>query len=392
MFTGLYKGWPSKPVNHLVTRFEGISNEEHGFTLKNSINSHVWDEISLRASAWAVLTQECNFYPADLVSASSFANTAPAGGLVVDYYSLYEKYLDNLNSITGQHVLLGEFLAEPGLIADAVMAVLRPKQAVKRFIEWGSASSIRRRNYSLAKAIRYYGKETASRHLEYIFGVKPLVQDLRNIWSFNRKAEKSLNFLMRNRGRYVLVGAQDKLVSPAGALPSPGSYYYVEAIKGYEDTTLTANMGAQGRVRTDLNRVSMWRAYSDYFGLGRVLDVAWELVPYSFVVDWFTNCGTKVHSLGRRNDPVFTEVKNFSVSTKLRTSVGVYVPEQHWRYMLAGENPISPTTLRKLLSYYSTVYHRDVSFRSADALQISFSKLGLWHLITSGSLIVQKIT
>jgi hypothetical protein len=325
------------------------------------------------------------------MSASGYYNTAPTGNIVVDYYSLYEKYLDSLNSITGQHVLLGEFLAEPGLIADAIMAVLRPKQAVKRFIEWGSASSIRRRNYTLAKAIKYYGKETASRHLEYIFGVKPLIQDLRNIWAFNRKAENSLGFLMRNRGKYVLVGAQDKYVSPAGALPSIGSFTFVEAVKAYLDTTLTANMGAQGRVRTDLNRVSMWRAYSDYFGLGRVLDVAWELVPYSFVVDWFTNCGTKVHSLGRRNDPVFTELKNFSVSTKLSSGIGIYIPELTWRYILSGHNPEVPSTLRKLMSYKTSIYHRDVSFRSADALEISFSKLGLWHLITSGSLITQKI-
>lgn len=68
------------------------------------------------------------------------------------------------------------------------------------------------------------------------------------------------------------------------------------------------------KARVELND-SYWKSTLAQHGLTNPLSIAWEVLPYSFVVDWWINAGSVLESLD--NSLIFTSLSGFT-STRLR--------------------------------------------------------------------------
>lgn len=75
------------------------------------------------------------------------------------------------------------------------------------------------------------------------------------------------------------------------------------------------------KLQADLVITNPNLAMISQFGLANPLAIAWELVPFSFVLDWFVNVGDYLSSL---TDFVGVELKNASTTT-FTTYAGTYI-------------------------------------------------------------------
>lgn len=134
--------------------------------------------------------------------------------------------------------------------------------------------------------------------LQYRYGIRPLIYDIRNI---ARAVERRLSPRLTCRGY-------------ASGNKSLNRYSWAELddheIRGTTHTAIStvSRAGTLCSVDTDLANISAVR-----LGADRILTTAWDLVPYSFMVDWFLDIsslvGTWQPSIGlkRLGDWVTTE-------------------------------------------------------------------------------------
>jgi hypothetical protein len=130
-----------------------------------------------------------------------------------------------------------------------------------------------------------------SQHLNYNFGWRPFVNDVKNVFrsldTFDSRLEKFLSSQDTDLRRRAASPGEESTVTTV----LDNGYGY--AIRFTGNYTVTANSTfdyrytlpeyGKGELRT--------RAYLDSLGLNITPGVIWEVVPWSFVVDWFTDVG-----------------------------------------------------------------------------------------------------
>lgn len=188
-----------------------------------------------------------------------------------------------LNKISDQKINLGENLATFGQtlrmftsrsgILLAAMQVIRRKKEFRHLL-----------NLSLAD-LRKKGplNKTAELYLEYVYGLKPLMND---VYTAHELLKNAAGKTLLLHGR----GASQRTSSVKGnARPFTGTNVYF------------MGASADAKVRCDLwaridPSAKGIRALNQ-FGLANPLALAWELVGYSFVVDWFLPVGPVLNAL-----------------------------------------------------------------------------------------------
>lgn len=147
----------------------------------------------------------------------------------------------------------------------------------------GFAGALRKGNFSKAATVLGIGKpkgvsrskQFADNFLEYHFGWEPAVQDI----GASLKVLTGTDFGTRRiRG----VGRSTPTVTGY----DPGRFGRWTAT-----WQCTTKMGALARITNESSFLA------NQMGLLNPLSVAWELVPYSFVADWFGNIGQVINSL-----------------------------------------------------------------------------------------------
>lgn len=145
-------------------------------------------------------------------------------------------------------------------------------------------------------------KQIAGSHLAYSFGLAPLISDFRSLFSIRGKVEKRIKQLKDRNGGAVRV-------SKATSITTASSAY--AAIYGWSDDTHFTENGkwsctSQGFVSARVNgffsgnseaQAKMW---ASALGLSTPLQTIWELIPFSFVVDWFIPVGNTFQTLERK--------------------------------------------------------------------------------------------
>lgn len=125
-------------------------------------------------------------------------------------------------------------------------------------------------------------KSFANRFLAYKFGVLPFLGDLKKLLSGHRSIEDHMRFINSKYHQTIKVSRN------CGNLTgrSYGSFQW------YGDVTTHAKLRVV-RVYDAHDRIMQ---YLDYYGASLV-DVLWEILPYSFIVDWFFDMGQILHHL-----------------------------------------------------------------------------------------------
>lgn len=130
-----------------------------------------------------------------------------------------------------------------------------------------------------------FSKILSSTWLEYSYGILPFLADIQDIREyFEKKRIVELEVLRRQAASNV----REESIPPQNGEAS--GYYF--------KTTLTAKAYSMKRVTTHIYyKYNKWAEnYLQLTSFGvnpfQLVDVAWAIVPYSFVVDWFIDIGS----------------------------------------------------------------------------------------------------
>jgi len=332
---------------------------------------------------------------------------------IPDWISLRDEFDEGLKSLIPANFFSGEAFAEGSIYLDAIRLVLSPKKTITSLIKdvlkrgnhrlrLGELNTYYKKlfsnktflqsesSYTLARdlgILKHGVRETASAHLNFKFGVVPAITDLRSTIAAHSKVQSRLDFLNRHRGQYVPIRAKRTL--PATFTPSTFTSPFLDFGSVYRKAYTIATIFGMGRIRSDINEASRWRAYSEYFGLNKVVGTAWELIPFSFVVDWFTNSQERINSLTRipLGESPFMNLVSIGSSVK---NVGSYDYVCNSGYDLTnGWSQMEPDSQFPCFSYEITDYTRDPFVPDTSGF-VDLSSLGLFQAVTGGELLIQK--
>lgn len=360
----------------------------------------------------------CARYGADFVKDSILDNLPRShnGSITfasVEWSSLLDQFDESCKALIPSNFFAGEAFAEGGIYLDAIRLVLNPTKAISGFIKNVRERGLHRKR--LGDIDRYYKRlfsrkawlvsdeasqtardigltrfalrEGIDRHLTYKFGVVPAIHDVRSAISSHSDVEKRLLYLNSRRGRYVPIRVKKGF--PASFTPGSESSPYLTFVSVLKDAYTVARIFGQGRIRTDINEASRWRAYAEYFGLNKVVGTAWELIPFSFIGDWFTNSQEAINSLTRipLGESPFMNVTSVGHSLK---NVALYDYQVIPGYdTVIGYPNMEPSSPFPCFSYAVTDYTRTPGFPDTSWFADP-SNFGLFHAITGGELLIQK--
>lgn len=157
----------------------------------------------------------------------------------------------------------------------------------------GLANSVRKLK-KFAKKKELYAKHLASSYLSFTFGVAPLADDI-------AAAAYAVTDLAERSGRIKSISAigssselfEDKVVSN----PYCGSFATQR-----RTTTIESVVKYRGKVGLDFS-IPGDIAAAFGFSAPDIIPAVWEAVPFSFLIDYFTNVGDVLASVGQRSAP-----------------------------------------------------------------------------------------
>jgi hypothetical protein len=227
--------------------------------------------------------------------------SSPLGSWNVNYYPQVPQSMRNeavtkaLLKIADQKVNLGENLATlgqtirllagvTGTLAKSLQAAYRDK-SLRPYLT-RSIADLRRDGVS---------KVIAGKYLEYVYGWKPLMQDVYNLYELAGTGfGKTLTLHAQASSRQQ---AQNGVVS----YHNISDYSYTNQMLVTEKTRVTCHLWA----RLDPEWQGA-RAFNQ-LGLLNPVSLAWELVPWSFVVDWILPIGSVLAALSAPAGLIFID-------------------------------------------------------------------------------------
>lgn len=329
-----------------------------------------------------------------------------------DWFALQSEFNEALDNLVPNSFFAGESIVEGGIFIDALRLVLNPKKALIGFFTDVKERHLRRK--TLAELDHYYRKlfvknnllrsdvlslgqrfgiplsvlkEGVNADLLYKFGVKPAIGDIRRTLSAHASVEQRLLHLNRYRGQYIPIRVKKTTSKEVFDYAPPGAV--VDVTRHLREKSCVSSIFGMGRVRTDINEASKFRAYAEYFGLNKIVGTAWELIPFSFVVDWFTNAQERINDLTRirlGEGPFMNLVALGSSVKKVLTYEALLSPgfDLTYRYDLLGDSQF-PLFRCEISDYVRTPSIPDTSG------VVDMSTLGLFHGVTGLELLVQRL-
>lgn len=366
--------WRNGQVTLRYTRSQGIYNKYLVITYASpaALYRH---RFGMGPTTWAYLL---NGAPTSNSAGEHYAT---------DWYALADQLQEKLEQIIPQGMQLGETLIEHEIFVDLFKMLINPTNALRNILKYSKLIG----NTPLAR-LRQMAKRLAGTYLGYQFGVKPALDDVRKIVDASYEIQKRLYYLRANQGKFIPVRARLQQASPTTDPPefvfNPGVSSKVRKI--FSERTTIGSMSCWARVREDLNLTDNWNAATQYFGLNKVLGLAWELVPFSFVVDWFTNVQERINTFTRiRTKPPFTEVNRMGYSQAETTLYDVqflngFNPSLSGWIPVGNQKPFTLCTVRKRR------YIRSLQQPGENKL-FDFSNLGFYQFVTGAALFIQRL-
>lgn len=142
----------------------------------------------------------------------------------------------------------------------------------------GSVFSVKGRQHQERVVRNVKANDIGGAWLEYWFGYAPLMGDIHN----------SIQLLSRPTQRTIWVsaraGAQAPVTKTTGTIASGLVDKVVLKYKRNVEMGLWADL------------INPWTSQLELHGVANPVSVAWELIPFSFLVDWFANVGDVINS------------------------------------------------------------------------------------------------
>lgn len=143
-------------------------------------------------------------------------------------------------------------------------------------------------------------KRGANAHLSYSFGIEPLVKDAVSLYESLTSLEKKVAWLRKSQGKVIPVRYKTDVTD---LIPECGKTH----TQSKEHTLYRKQRGFSGEykayalVQYDVSSLSdlelKLRTVTRALGLDNPLSTAWELLPFSFLVDWVFSVGDFIGQL-----------------------------------------------------------------------------------------------
>lgn len=242
--------------------------------------------------------------------AGGFTTPCPELGNMVEVHNkAYARFVNKVSTGLNLGVSLAELGQTRALIGSLLNGLRKPVVVL--------ASAFNRYAKKTGKPKSWIAKNVALRDipgawLAFHFGVEPLVNDLYSAFDA---------YLLKNPDMFYSSSSKGKWNVAVG--PKPSTYDYYDTRYEFDAVARLA-----GSVRfKESNMASLANV-----GLINPLSIAWELIPYSFVVDWFYPVGRLIDSM---TDLYHVEVTDcyqswlLKCKSKYRYADGIYANQ--WR-------------------------------------------------------------
>lgn len=141
---------------------------------------------------------------------------------------------------------------------------------------------------------RYTLKELANMHLELVFGLQPLVRDTIDFFSIRQEIKRKMDRLYQ-MGQYEEIRTRTSSSYTIDHTGLPG-YYMRTGLPVTANVSISVSSTGclTAFCSRDLmdERSAFIRLLIGRLGLNNPALITWELIPFSFVVDWFLPVGT----------------------------------------------------------------------------------------------------
>lgn len=221
----------------------------------------------------------------------------PGGELSIDYVNNLSNRARS--SFRGQHVNLAMMMAEyrqtASLFATNVDRLVKAAAAIRRVTNVSQAAAgllqkaLKSNSVTPGQYKRRYNKiskQAAKAHLEIVYGVIPLMSDLSDALAELRKGPNAAfeRISAKETKRVKLTGSG---IYQNNFSDCPDKNVYLERTVTKYVTLYAEAVITNGSLLATLGN----------YGLTNPAALAWELIPFSFVVDWHINVGDVLASL-----------------------------------------------------------------------------------------------
>jgi hypothetical protein len=239
-----------------------------------------------------------------------------------------------------------------------------------------------------SKTIKDLVHAGASSQLEYIYGWRSLYNDIVALITLHHRVKTHINNLRAMTG--VEQRMSTRQVDGSGAWPwRQRSYQGCKIEFRISRIERVAVFSAHYVLDEAVNHITAFEHYMDALGVKNVAEAVWDLVPYSFVVDWFIN----FNKILRRDPTVQVREKLTHVGYSVKTSYyGEFKSSFSGNNFWNGVNPsgdTSPAEGAERLIYQS--YTRTRGFPPSTLTAGWFGSLSQQELANGAALILQRI-
>jgi len=205
-------------------------------------------------------------------------------------------------------------------------------------------------------------------YLNVVFGIQPIVSELKDYHSSWLNAEKLLDQLEKDSGKWIRRGFTFDPVRTSEVYTSD---IFPTMVHG--QTPYAINVDSSARTKREIYETKIWfrGAFTyhlpksgwrrkleelDYlYGVKPGVDTAWELMPWSWLVDWYSNVGDVLHNVNAFTADGLVMPYGYIMMTQTRTI--------SWDYTLHYKNSVgvNQTALQMCAVKYTTMQRRQAN-------------------------------
>lgn len=225
-------------------------------------------------------------------------------------------------------VFVGELRDFPGMLKQACRALLAPWRIIRRT----GPNPLGR---GLASVASRGGKTAAEAFLAYVFGWAPFVRDLQRCYQTSVQIDRILNEIIQNNGKVRRRGGWLKRNDNTQILSDSQTWSSCSPVLGTSFYSCQPRLRVVQRDETLIWFRGAFRYYIDpkkfgskwwnfntkrlIYGLTLNAETAWNLLPWSWMADWFANIGDNIASLDNGWADMLTAKYAYVMGTRRRT-------------------------------------------------------------------------
>lgn len=191
------------------------------------------------------------------------------------------------------------------------------------------------------------GKKAGSEYLNVEFGIKPLLSDIRKVLTAERKSDRIIAQYVKDSGklvrrRYEFPATSSTVVEDLGLYAPVSAFttsmYAVPKGRVTRTTTIERRMWFSGAFTYHVNdadsilgRLHRGSQIANHLtGVGVNPGVLWDLTPWSWAVDWFSNTGDVMTNISSMGTDGLVLVRGYIMAETVTTVTYTNIGAQLW--------------------------------------------------------------